>query len=303
MVAFQSVVAPLFRHSLSVSNLLETSTCGLKQTGRYVCCDTSGSAPPQQVPLLEMRDITYHVPMDFENQLFSNMNFKVFPGEFIVIMGQNGAGKSTALNLMIGLRKVDKKHGDIYWKGEKMKPRKLMKNIGVVLQNPGIYFFTPTILDELVMGRPNKTPDDVRQVLRAVGLNNISLMANPKSLSGGQTRRLAIASQLMREPLPSLFVLDEPLAGVDWTARKDVVELLGSLKSKFSIVIVSHEPGDLLQYADRVVEVGRGKMTDIDPNIIQKAVKVSAEIKARKREKVMEEAILYKKKQESQNHP
>lgn len=201
---------------------------------------------------------------------------------------------------MVGLTKVNKGNGDILWNGEKMKPSNLMDNIGVVMQNPGDYFFTPTVLDELVLGR-EKSPDDVRRVLAAVGLNNVSLLANPTTLSGGQVRRLAIASQLMRDPLPTLFVLDEPLAGVDWTARRDIVELLGSLKSQFAIVVISHEPDDLLDFADRVVEVGRGGIHEIDPKIVKKAQEVRRERRAESREKAIREALLYKERMNAQS--
>lgn len=194
---------------------------------------------------------------------------------------------------MIGLKQVERGKGQLIWKGEVTKPSKMMNNIGVVMQNPGQYFLTPTVLDELVMGRDTKTPDDVRRVLSAVGLMDVSLMVNPRSLSGGQVRRLAVASQLMREPLPLLFVLDEPLAGVDWTARRDLIKLLGSLKSQFAVIIVSHEPGDLLEYADRVVEVSRGGMYDIDKGIIEKAIEVRARRKAQKRAKALEDAARY----------
>lgn len=202
---------------------------------------------------------------------------------------------------MTGFKRVEKGEGEIYWKGKKVNPSRMIDHIGVVMQNPAAYFITPTVLDELVLERETKTPDDVRRVLAAVGLTDISLMARPKSLSGGQVRRLALASQLMREPLPELFVLDEPLAGVDWTARRDLAKLLGSLKSQFGIIIVSHEPGELLQYADRVVEVGRGDMRDIDNQIIRKAIKVRAHRNAQRRAMARAEAAEYMKSKKHSN--
>lgn len=195
---------------------------------------------------------------------------------------------------MMGLTKVGRGKGTIYWHGEKVRPSRLLGNIGVVLQDPLNYFICPTVLDELVLGRPTKTPNDVRRVLSAMGLNEISLMAHPKSLSGGQARRLALACQLMREPLPSLFVLDEPLAGVDWTARKDLAELFGTLKAQFAIIIVSHEPGDLLDHADRVVEVREGGMQEIDPNIVKRAILVRKQRQVELREKAKKEEMLYR---------
>lgn len=127
-----------------------------------------------------------------------------------------------------------------------------------------------------------------------LGLSDVSLRAHPQSLSGGQTRRLAVACQLMKEPLPTLFILDEPLAGVDWTARRDIIRFLGSLKSNFAVLLVSHEPSELIQYADRVVEVGRGDILTIDPNIVQRAIITRERLRAERRVRVLEEARLYK---------
>lgn len=201
-----------------------------------------------------------------------------------------------AMSIMAGFTPVKRGAGELHWKGRKVKPSAMIRYVGVVMQDPSQYFITPTVLDELVMGRKNKTPDDVRRVLAAVGLTDISLVSHPKSLSGGQVRRLALASQLMREPLPELFLLDEPLAGVDWTAREDLVRLLASLKSQFSVVIVSHEPGDLLEYADRVVEVSRGGMHDISTEVIVKAIEVRVERNAMRRAKALEDAAEYMRK-------
>lgn len=200
---------------------------------------------------------------------------------------------TTALRIMTGLTKVQKKKGDILWNGTITKPSKLLRNIGVVMQSPEDYFIAPTILDELTLGRESKTPEDVRRVLLAMGLKNISLLAPPESLSGGQVRRLAIASQLLRDPLPPLFLLDEPLAGVDWTARRDTIELLGSLKSQFAIVVISHEPGELLRFADRVVEIGGGIAREIKPEVIKKAIRVREGKLAEKRARAYREAAEY----------
>lgn len=179
------------------------------------------------------------------------------------------------MQLMLGLEEAER--GTFYWNGKKTKQKHLVSNIGVVMQSPGDYFFLPTVLEELVMGRSSRTPDDVRRVMHAVGLSNLSLMANPRALSGGQTRRLALASQMMREPLPALFMLDEPLVGVDWTGREELVALLGRLKKEFAMVIVSHEPAELLPHADRVVQVARGRMHEVSREVIDRALRLTAE--------------------------
>lgn len=194
---------------------------------------------------------------------------------------------------MTGLIKLKPRNGTMFWNGKEMKSKHMLDHIGLVLQDPVNYFFMPTVLDELIVGRPDKTPNDVRDVMKAVGLQNISLLRDPRSLSGGQVRRLAIADQLMRDPRPTLFALDEPLAGVDWTGRREIAELLGTLKRQFAIVIVSHEPGELLEYADRVVEVGRGGTHEIHPRVIAKAISIRAQRKREVRARARQEASDY----------
>ncbi|CAI7819257.1 unnamed protein product, partial [Closterium sp. NIES-54] len=82
-----------------------------------------------------------------------------------------------------------------------------------------------------------------------VGLMGVALDTNPRALSGGNQRRLALAIQLVR--MPELLLLDEPLAGLDWRARADVVRLLAALKRERSILVVSHDLRELAPLVDR----------------------------------------------------
>jgi energy-coupling factor transport system ATP-binding protein len=176
------------------------------------------------------------------------------------------------LSIMIGFTRPDA--GQIRWKGEKIPRGKLKSKISMVMQRPSDFFFGKTVIEELVLGRTEATPNDVRDVLAEVGLNDISLLANPRNLSGGQMKRLAVASQLMRRPRSELMLMDEPMAGVDPTARREMAGLLGELKKDFAIVIVSHEPGELLEYADRVVQISGGRLREVDPAVIEAARRI-----------------------------
>lgn len=191
--------------------------------------------------------------------------------------------------------------GEFFWNGETIKPNRILQKCGVVLQEPGQYFLFNTVIDELVLGQRGVTPEFVREVLFNLGLSDISLVGHPKSLSGGQKRRLAVAAQLMKRPLPTLLILDEPLAGADWTARADIVRFIGSLKSKFSILLISHEPRDILQFADRVVEVKDRDVLTIDPNIIARAIQTRKKLKAEARARAIIDAKLYMEQMKSPN--
>jgi len=240
------------------------------------CCASSTPAPApasksvERVPLVQLKNVHYCVPMDYDRVIFKNLNLSIYPGELVLITGLNGSGKSTALKLISGLNHPDS--GELYWKNERMKPKDMVKKVGVMMQMPGNYFFMRTILQELVMGRITRTPDDVRKVMAQVGLFDISLSRSPKSLSGGETRRLALASQIMREPTPEVITLDEPLVGVDWDGREDIIKLLGELKRQFALVIVSHEPKELLIHCDRLIQIANGEAHEVERNVIDKAL-------------------------------
>ncbi|XP_048568403.1 ABC transporter I family member 11, chloroplastic-like [Triticum urartu] len=122
------------------------------------------------------------------------------------------------------------------------------QRVGIVFQFPERYFLSDTILEEVTFGWPRQKADiplreqltlKLQNAINSVGLSAISLDKDPQSLSGGFKRRLALAIQLVQTP--DLLLLDEPLAGLDWKARADVVNLLKDLKKDHTILFVSHD--------------------------------------------------------------
>ncbi|KAG8384988.1 hypothetical protein BUALT_Bualt04G0175400 [Buddleja alternifolia] len=172
---------------------------------------------------------------------------------FGLIFGRSGSGKTTLLQLIAGLSKPTS--GSIYSQrfGDDGHPNhspELLHSgrVGIVFQFPERYFVADNVLDEIIFGWPRQRgglqlrellASRLHKAMTSVGLTGIPLDKDPQSLSGGYKRRLALAIQLVQTP--DLLILDEPLAGLDWKARADVVKLLKDLKKELTLLVVSHD--------------------------------------------------------------
>ena len=187
--------------------------------------------------MLELEHITYQ-PQTGRKKVLDNINLKINENEIILICGNSGSGKTTLLEVISGL--TNPQRGRIIWKDQIINSRKRRWLCGMVFQFPERFFLGATIGKELKFGYKSIKDIRIRNVLKKVGLSTINLAAPPDKLSGGQQRRLAVAVQLLRNP--NIILLDEPTAGLDWSMKNDVKELILGLSSENSIIVVTHEP-------------------------------------------------------------
>ncbi|TVQ19852.1 MAG: ABC transporter ATP-binding protein [Leptolyngbya sp. DLM2.Bin15] len=210
--------------------------------------------------MLYIENLSYH-PAATAEPILKSIGLELAPQQLGLVIGPSGSGKSTLLEILAGL--ASKTSGRIRWRSQVLTPDQLQDLGGLVFQFPERHFCGNTLLNELRLGHPELKRETMEQALAKVGLAHLPLSANPHALSGGQQRRLALAVQLIRQPY--LLLLDEPTAGLDWSMRQQLVSLLSVLKADWTLLIVTHEPGDLLAIADRCWTMQHGELQVADP--------------------------------------
>lgn len=210
--------------------------------------------------MLRLKQLLYH-PAATATAILQQVSLELPPQQLGLVIGPSGSGKSTLLEIVAGLAAPTS--GELYWRQQVLKPDNLQQLAGLVFQFPERHFCGGTILEELRLGHPELGSKQVHLALQEVGLEDLSLFTSPQSLSGGQQRRLALAVQLIRQP--HLLLLDEPTAGLDWSMRRQLVTLLAKLKQHWSLLIVTHDPAELVSIADRCWTLNHGELVSIDP--------------------------------------
>lgn len=193
--------------------------------------------------------------------VLQDVDLVVGPGERVVILGPNGSGKSTFGRLLVGLLRPTA--GRIRLTGDdpaRLAPRALARRAGYVAQDPERGFLGATVEADLLLGLDAAERRRAGDVAEALGLPLPTFgRRNPYTLSGGEQRRLSLASQLVRRP--SLLVLDEPTFGQD---RRGYAALLGLLRTAVgtgtALVAATHDLRFACEAADRVLTMRDGRL-------------------------------------------
>lgn len=197
---------------------------------------------------------------DFE--AVKGISFDVYEGEVFGLLGPNGAGKSTTLEIIETLR--DKTSGTVNVDGIDLdaSPDGIKKIIGVQLQTSGYYpGLNLTELIDLFSGLYNRDVDAM-ELLTLVNLQD-KAKAKFKELSGGQKQRFSIATTLINQP--KIIFLDEPTTGLDPQARRNLWDLIKSISSKgTTVIITTHYMDEAEVLCDRVAIIDAGKVIAIN---------------------------------------
>ena len=219
---------------------------------------------------LEHVSFTYSKGTPYEKEVLHDISLTIEKGEFVAIIGHTGSGKSTLIQHLNGLLHPTKGKAlldgtDL--SGKTKEARAARGKVGMVCQYPEHQLFAETVYEDVAFGPRNLglTEDEVeqrvREALQFVGLDYDALaQRSPFNLSGGQMRRVAIAGVVSMKP--DYLILDEPSAGLDPGARRDVFREILSLYKKqgIGIIMVTHSMEDALQFANRLLVVYDGRI-------------------------------------------
>jgi sulfonate transport system ATP-binding protein len=189
--------------------------------------------------------------------VLQDVDFEVESGEFLAIVGQSGSGKSTLLRLIAGLDRASA--GGIELDGRRLQGR--AAEARMMFQEARLLPWRSVEQNVLIGAAPGTQPDAARAALAQVGLAE-KAGAWPAELSGGQRQRVALARALISRP--RLLLLDEPLGALDALTRiemQDLVERVWRAQG-FTAVLVTHDVGEAVRLADRVIVLERGRIAE-----------------------------------------
>ena len=207
----------------------------------------------------------------------SDVSFQVKRGERVALLGANGSGKSTLLRLLAGLAFPER--GQIYFFGRELTEQQFAdeqffldfrRRLGIVFQNPDAQLFNARVYDEVAFGPlqlgwpKDQIRDRIEEALSRMGVAHLRDRA-PHRLSGGEKKRVALASVLVSEP--EVLLLDEPTAALDPSSQTQMVDLLSSWRGSVrTIVTATHDLDALETISDRCCVLHNGKVAAVaDP--------------------------------------
>lgn len=220
--------------------------------------------------MISARDLTkhYHTRNGLVVAL-DNVSVEVKRGDFVAVTGRSGTGKSTLLGVMGGLLKPSSGdvllEGDSFWRlDERARARIRAQRIGFVFQNASV-IGSLTVLENVMLPRifaAESTGEDLSRAMELIELIGIGAKAQayPEQLSGGEKRRVAIASALMNDP--PLLLADEPTGDLDAETESEVMDIFLNLNRQGKTIVMITHNNQLASYAGRILEMNAGVLTE-----------------------------------------
>ena len=228
-------------------------------------------------PIISLRGVSYRYPDG--NTAIDGLDLDIMPGEAVAIVGPNGAGKSTLLQIIAGLipvsegrltvtgKEIDRKSvdrpNDLEW---------LRRRLGIIFQDSDVALFNSTVWNDVVFGplHMGLPVEEVKargnRALERLGIAHLRDRA-PYRLSGGEKRKVSIASVLSIEP--DILLFDEPTSDLDPRSRRMVVDLLKSMSAEGrTVVVATHDVNAVPDFAKRIVVLNKRVLASGDVRTI-----------------------------------
>ncbi len=222
------------------------------------------------MPLVEIKNLSFRYH-GHENYVLKNINLDVHAGEFILIIGPSGGGKSTLVNCINGIIPhviEGVKKGKVIVDGydvDETPIKEMAKIVGTVFQNPETQFFSLSVLDEIAFAMENlkfsreEMEERINWVIQELGLEGL-LRKEVSRLSGGQKQLVAIASVLALQP--KLLIFDEPTTNLDPQGAYEVLNIIEKIKEFYgrAIILIEHKLDKVAPLADRIWVISNGEV-------------------------------------------
>ncbi len=215
------------------------------------------------LPVIEIKNLWYAYPEG--PTAIRNVNLNIGEGEFVAIMGRNASGKTTLVKHLNGLLKPTK--GNVRVAGIDTRNAtiaELSRAAGYVFQNPNDHLFADTVEEEIAFTLKNmglggeELASRTDEMLRRFGLDRYREQY-PRSLSGGEKQRVALASVLVAGP--RILILDEPTRGMDYRLKRELMKFLDDYRSTGNtVILVTHDVEMVSEYTDRVILMSEGRI-------------------------------------------
>lgn len=207
-----------------------------------------------------------NIHLTYDRPILRNVNLSVKRGELLGLVGKSGAGKSSLLKIMAGI--LAPNEGSLTWNGEEMPISSELlipgyKNISIVNQDFKLdnYHTTEENIRESILGYPfDKREKRIKELIKLLQLQHVA-QTKASLLSGGEKQRLAIARAIAHAP--DVLLLDEPFGHLDTVLKQRLAEVIMKLKfqENLAIILVSHDPQDILGLCDNVTFLRKGKLS------------------------------------------
>ena len=207
-----------------------------------------------------------------ENKVLKGISAEIKDGDYVVILGASGSGKTTFLNVVSGLERPD--GGSVKYDGQEitsLSDKELTRfrkdNIGFIFQQ---YYLLPnmTVEKNVRMGADLSGNKDYMEMIEAVGLSG-KLKSFPSELSGGEQQRVSVARALAKQP--KVLFLDEPTGALDEETGRQVLDYIGKLHEKlgFTVIMITHNQ-NIADMAKTVIRMNSGRIAEVYDNEQQK---------------------------------